>query len=81
MDVARLGRLDRHCEREAEDLGSWRAGRTPGGELTECNTPVDQQSSTSRYDRPKRRYQQNATTMTLGGSRKPAKATCAIGAG
>src|SRR6266511_425889 len=31
-------------------------------------------SSTSRYDRPKRRYQRTASTITSGGKRKPAKA-------
>ena len=31
-------------------------------------------SSTSRYDRPKRRYQRTASTITSGGKQKPAKA-------
>src|SRR6266536_1115451 len=38
-------------------------------------------SSTSRYDSPKRRYQRTATTMTSGGKRKPAKADRGGGAG
>src|SRR6266508_1047132 len=38
-------------------------------------------SSTSRYDRPKRRYQRTAKTITSGGKRKPAKADRGAGAG
>src|SRR5215207_4579151 len=38
-------------------------------------------SSTSRYDRPKRRYQRTVRTMTSGGKRKPAKADRVAGAG
>src|SRR5215211_677073 len=38
-------------------------------------------SSTSRYDRPKRRYQRTASTITSGGKRKPAKADRGIEAG
>src|SRR6266540_5176765 len=38
-------------------------------------------SSTSRYDRPKRRYQRTAMTMTSGGKRKPAKADRGAGTG
>jgi hypothetical protein len=81
MDVVRLGRLDRHREREAEELDSVARWPNARRRTTEFNTVVDQQSSTSRYDRPKRSYQRNATTMTSGGNRKPAKASCAIGAG
>jgi hypothetical protein len=38
-------------------------------------------SSISRYDRPKRRYQRTASTITSGGKRKPAKADRGTGAG
>src|SRR6266508_5550534 len=38
-------------------------------------------SSTSRYDSGKRRYQRTASTMTSGGKQKPAKADGAIGVG
>src|SRR5215216_3602765 len=38
-------------------------------------------SSMSRYDSGKRRYQRTASTMTSGGKQKPAKADGAIGAG
>src|SRR5512132_4265798 len=38
-------------------------------------------SSTSRYERPKRRYQRTASTITSGGKQKPAKADRAMGSG
>src|SRR6266511_4832401 len=38
-------------------------------------------SSTSRYDRPNRRYQRTASVITSGGNRYPAKAELGAGLG
>src|SRR6266498_4509355 len=38
-------------------------------------------SSTSRYDRPNRRYQRTASVITSGGNRYPAKAELGAGRG
>src|SRR5215212_6853612 len=53
----------------------WHANRPPG-----ASDGANEVGPTSRYDRPKRRYQRTASTMTSGGKRKPAKADRRTGA-
>jgi hypothetical protein len=51
------------------------------GDVVDLDPAFVSNSSTSRYDSAKRRYQRTASTMTSGGKQKPAKADGARGAG
>src|SRR4029453_12172033 len=51
------------------------------GDVADLDAALGQQPSTSRYDRPKRRYQRTASTIPSGGKRKPANADRVAGAG
>ena len=44
------------------------------GDVVDLTPRSASSSSTSRYDRPKRRYQRTASTITSDGKRKPANA-------
>jgi hypothetical protein len=51
------------------------------GDAVDCHSALSQEFFESRKDRPKRRYQRTASTITSGGKKKPAKADGTVDTG